>query len=51
MGVSGVAEKRRIEEGNSPRYRTLVGLFETVRGALAQTDATVAPPNQRLERP
>jgi len=34
VAVSGVEEKRRIENGNSERYRTIVGLFEKVRAAI-----------------
>ena len=36
VAVSGVAEKRRVEDGNSARYRTIVGLFAKVRATLKQ---------------
>jgi hypothetical protein len=36
VAASGVAEKRRIEDGNSARYRTIVGLFAKVRATLKQ---------------
>jgi hypothetical protein len=34
VSVSGPAEKQRREDGNSARYRTIVGLFEKVHGVL-----------------
>jgi hypothetical protein len=36
VAVSGVQEKRRVEDGNSPRYRTLVGLFAKVQATHKQ---------------
>jgi hypothetical protein len=34
VAVSGVEEKRRVENGNSARYRTIVGLFEKVQAVI-----------------
>jgi hypothetical protein len=34
VSVSGVEEKRRIENSNSARYRTIVGLFEKVHAVI-----------------
>jgi hypothetical protein len=36
VAVTGAAEKRRVEDANSARYRTLVGLFAKVRASLKQ---------------
>jgi hypothetical protein len=34
VSVSGAEEKRRVEDGNSARYRTIVGLFDKVQAVV-----------------
>ena len=37
--VSGAPEKRRVEEGNSAGYRSIVGLFDKVETAVQRDQA------------